>query len=67
MVVVVVRPEVQIDVFGLPRKLHLIGNEHNGLEVRIALSDLVLVNLLRHVRHSRQRRLVAGDITMAIL
>ena len=62
VVVGVVRPKVQIDVFGLPRKLHLVGNEHNGFEVRIALPNLVLVNLLRHVRHGRQRGLVAGDI-----
>ena len=63
VVVRVVRPDIQIDVLGLPRQLHLIGDKHNRLQVGITLPNLVFVNLLRHVRHRRKRRLVTGHVT----
>ena len=62
VVIRVVRPDVQIDVLGLPRELHLIGNEHNRFQIRITLPDLVFVNLLCHVRHRRKGRLVTGHV-----
>ena len=64
VVVRVVRPDIQIDILGLPRQLHLIGNEHNRFQVRITFPNLVFVNLLRHVRHRRKGRLVTGHVAL---